>query len=489
LVSATAAAQQPTSKVTLDTNETLFSVVAAISHCGYASDSGTDVRREVLADMARAVGKSEQGKLDSREICQFYVDHRQPEPARDLAQYVSLALSMGDAPKFDLKVKEADLPPDASYVLGFRPLLVEFAKSAGLHDIWTQHEYQYNALIESYHAPVTNMLLATDVYLRLPMSGYVGRAFTVFVEPMAAPGPVNARNYGSDYFLVVSPLGNSLRLEEIRHTYLHFMIDPQITKRSATLKRLQPLLLSVATAPLDESFKHDVALLTSESLIRAIEARLSGKGKKDEAPREREVNEAMAEGFILARYFFDQLKKFEIDATGFQDELSDMLFELDVDREKKRADAQQFTSKAAPEVLAASKPPAGPLQLAEQRFGAGDYEAARELAQQALNAKNGDEGRALFLLGQVASLSKDMQGAKSNFGRALEVSKDPHVVAWAHIYLGRIADIQEERETALAHYNAALKAGDPQPQTKAAAERGIKQAYEPPSQAKRKESD
>jgi len=480
------AAAQTTSKVTLDTNETVFTVIAAISHCGYASGAGTDVRQEIIADIARNAGSSDQGKTDSRELCQFYQDHRQQDPARDLAQYVSLALNMGEPPKFDLKVKEADLPPDATYVLGLRPLIVEFAKSASLHDIWKKHEYQYNALIESYHAPVTNMLLQTDVYLRLPMSGYLGRTFTVFIEPTAAPGPVNARNYGSEYYLVVSPVANNLRLDEIRHTYLHFMIDPQITKRSFALKRLQPLVATVSTAPLQDAYKNDIALLTSESLIRAIEARLDGKGKKDDPLREREVSEAMAEGFILTRYFYDQLVTFEQQPTGFQDALGDFLYNLDVDREKKRAQQQQFTSKAATEVLASAKPAPGPIELAEQRFGAGDYDAARDLAQQAINDKKGDEGHALFILAQVASLNKDMKGAQDYFTRASQSSKDPHVVAWSHIYLGRIADIQEEREQALMHYKAALQAGDPQPQTKAAAERGLKQAYEPPREAKKK---
>jgi len=489
LLGAPCAAQQTTSKVTLDANETLFSVVAGISHCGYASGAGTEQRREVLAEIARAVGNSEQAQADSHELCQFFIDHRQPDPNRDLAQYVSLALNMGDAPKFDFKVKEADVPPDANYVLGFRTRLVEFAKSVGLHEIWMKHEPEYNTLIAGYHAPVTNMLLATDVYLRLPMSGYLGRAFTVYVEPMEAPGPVNARNYGSDYFLTVSPTAANLRLDDIRHTYLHFMIDPLISKRASTLRRLQPLLSTVGSAPLNDDYKHDIALLTSESLIRAIEARLAGKGKADEPVREREVNEAMAEGFILSRYFFDQLVKFENEPAGFQDALGDFLYNLDVAREKKRAEAQAFTTKAAPEVLAKARPAPGPIELAEQRFGAGDYDSARDLAQQALNDKKSDEGRALFLLAQVASLNKDINGAKSYFARALETSKDPHVIAWSHIYLGRIADIQEEREQALLHYKAALKAGDPQPQTKAAAERGIKQAYEPPREAKKKESD
>ena len=488
LLVAPAAAQQPTSRGTLDTSETLFSVLAAISHCGYAPGVGTPQRQQVLAEIAVNVGNSEQAKTDSRELCVFYADHRQADANQDLAQYVSLALNMEGPPKFDLKVKEADLPPDATYVLGLRPLLIDFEKSGGLHEIWRKHEAEYTALIDAYHTPITNMLLATDVYLRLPMSGYVGRGFTVYVEPMEAPGPVNARNYGSDYYLTVSPTATNLRLDDIRHTYLHFMVDPLIRKRANTMRRLQPLLTTVSTAPLNDEYKHDVSLLTEESLIRAIEARLEGKGKKDDPLRERQVESAMAQGFILTRYFYEQLVKFEADTIGFQDALGDFLYNLDVDHEKKRAQAQQFTAPAAPDVLARAKAAPGPLELAEQRFAIGDYDTARALAQQVITDKSGDAGRAYFLLAQIA-LNRDIEGAKRYFGQSIEASQDAHIVAWSHIYLGRIADIQGERESALNHYRAALTAGDPQAQTKAAAERGIKQAYEPPREAKKKGSD
>jgi hypothetical protein len=47
--------------------------------------------------------------------------------------------------------------------------------------------------------------------------------------------------------------------------------------------------------------------------------------------------------------------------------------------------------------------------------------------------------------------------------------------------LGRIFDLQEERDAALDHYHAALTAGGELPEVKAAAERGIQTPYEPPA--------
>jgi len=89
----------------------------------------------------------------------------------------------------------------------------------------------------------------------------------------------------------------------------------------------------------------------------------------------------------------------------------------------------------------------------------------------------------LFILAQVATMNRDMQGARGYFERALGVAKEPKVVAWSHIYLGRISDLQEDRDAALVHYRAALDAGSAMPEVKAAAQRGINQPYEPPTKS------
>ena len=72
-----------------------------------------------------------------------------------------------------------------------------------------------------------------------------------------------------------------------------------------------------------------------------------------------------------------------------------------------------------------------------------------------------------------------MSDAIEAFQKTLQLSSDPRMLAWSHIYLARIFDIREDRETALKHYNAALNVGDVAPDTKAAAERGIAKPYEP----------
>jgi len=188
------------------------------------------------------------------------------------------------------------------------------------------------------------------------------------------------------------------------------------------------------------------------------------------------------EGFVLTRYFYDALIQFEKGPEGLRNVYPDLLGKVDVGRESKRASQIQFASEAPPELLHLSRPNTERLLLnAEKRLSAGDPQGAQKLAQQALDENREDPGRALFILAQVATMNRDMQGARNYFERALEVAQEPKVVAWSHIYLGRIFDLQENREAALNHYRAAKTAGGSLPEAKAAAERGLEQPYEPPA--------
>jgi tetratricopeptide (TPR) repeat protein len=471
------------SKATLDVSETLFSVVAAMNVCGYDQDlqSSSPVRMEVRAELLEA-SKLPAAAAAAKEMCRFYRDHQQSDGAHDLAQYVSLALYLGPPPDFAPSVKESDMPPDSTYVLGFVPLLKQYYASANLHSIWLKHQAEYLALIDRYHGPVAHMITATDTYLRMPLAGYLGRSFTVYLEPMSAPGQVNSRNYRQDYYyLVISPKGENIHIDALRHTYLHFVLDPLIAKRATALQQLKPVLVAVQKAPMADDYKLDPGLLVVECVIRAIEARTPLDPKLPEKDRQTMLQRDEAEGFIFTRYFYDELRDFEKENTGLQDAFPDWLHHIDVDREKKRANEIEFASQAAPEVMRAAKPTSQPkVELAERELMSGDPAGAQKLAEEALNEKE-DPARAYFVLARAATMSGNMQGAQENFQKALNATQDPRIAAWCHIYLGRILDLQDERENAVAQYQAALSAGDASADTKKAAERGLKEPYQPPN--------
>ena len=201
------------------------------------------------ADLVKA-SESPQVAGAAEAMCKFYREHRQNDASHDLAHYVSLALNVGNPPDFTPKWEEADIPDDAAYVLGFIPLLKNYAAAARLHSIWLKHQAQYEALVERYHDPVAKMITATDVYLRMPLATDPGRSYTIYLEPMAAPGQINSRDYRDEfYYLVISPQGDNIHIEQLRHAYLHFVLDPLIARRATALDRIKPILTLGAAGP------------------------------------------------------------------------------------------------------------------------------------------------------------------------------------------------------------------------------------------------
>ena len=474
--------------ITLDTSETLFAVLTAMNTCGYNVDLNiSDAQRlNIRAEVERNLRNSEDAQTTMTTMCDWYLAHRGKDPAHDLSQYVSLALYLQGPPHFLPRVKEDDLPPDAAPLSGFGALLEQFYEKAQLHAIWERHRANYAALVERYHVPLAKMVFDTDIYLKLQSGGYLGRTFTIYLDFMGDPNEANARNYGTDYHVVLfpSPDPNSvdpLKMPQIRHTYLHYLLDPMAEKHFSSIKRIEPLLQSVKRAPLEENFKRDISLLVTECLVRAIEIRNTGTKQTAEAMRLQAVDDAVKQGYILTRYFYTSLLTFEKDPAGLRSAYSGMLDNIDVKAQQKAANDLQYARVSAPELVQLSRmEDRRMLVTAEKRLAANDPKGAQELAQQALDRKIGDQGRALFILAQVAVANKNREGALENFQKAIQATKDPKVVAWSHVYLGRILDMKEDREAAMDEYRAALTAGAELPEVKAAAERGLQQAYEPP---------
>ncbi|MGD0759972.1 MAG: hypothetical protein ABR921_13795 [Candidatus Sulfotelmatobacter sp.] len=463
-------AGQGNSPITLDTNnETLFAVLTAVNACGF--DDGLaisdPVRLEVRAEVEKNLKSSDDAQATANAMCDFYQSTRGNGSAHDLSQYVSLALYLQGPPNFLPKVKEDEMPPDAGPIAGFGALLEKFYEKAGLHAIWDRHKNNYAMVARRYHEPLAKMVFDTEIYLKMQSGGYLGRNFTVYLDFMGDPSETNARNYGSDYDVVVfpspdsaagSPTDSPLKMNEIRHTFLHYLMDPLAEKHPIAIK------------------------LVTECLVRAVEIRTTGPKQTAEAMRAQAVDDAVRQGYILTKYFYNALVGFEKDPAGIRSAYPDILDAVDVRKEEKAAAEVDFAKSASPELLQLSRLQDRQMLVnAEKRLAAGDTRGARELAQQAMDKKIGDQGRALFILAEVAVANKDMPTALDNFHKAIAEAKEARVIAWSHVYLGRILDLKDDRPAAVIEYQAALTTGGQLPEIKAAAERGLARAYEPPA--------
>src|ERR1700751_423009 len=93
---------QNTPKVTLETSETVFTILASINTCGYDDElTGSDpLRKQIRSEVNFASRTSDEALQATNAMCQFYREHIRPDPVRNLAQYVSLSLYLEGPPNF-----------------------------------------------------------------------------------------------------------------------------------------------------------------------------------------------------------------------------------------------------------------------------------------------------------------------------------------------------------------------------------------------------
>ena len=513
------------SAITLETSEPLFYIASGLNACGY--DTGladsNPVRQKVRDEINAALADSATARDARDALCTFIRLHALVDPARDVAQYISLSLYLTAPPALAPSAEIPDLPPDSTQVIEVLPVLRAFGDAVHLHAIWYAHRPEYDALVDHIHDPLTKMILDANLYMHLPASNYDGRRFMVLLEPMLAPSVTNARYDGLDSAVVVSPRADppdSVPMDLIRHTYLHFTVEPLVYPRAAAMSRLIPLLKTVQDAPLEALYKSDIGALVTECLIKAIEARTMETGvavpakpaslkdraiqeqytfaletynRQVAAVRQRKVELDTRQGWVLVDYFYQQLGIMERSDGNLKDEIGPMIYGMDVDSERHHIQQIAFLPAGSGEdVLRHAPRPLAGLDLAESKLMKGDINGAAALAEEALKT-DPNNAEAHFLLGRMDLMQGDADGALQQLTLAVQLSHDPRTIAWAHIYLGRMYDIAldpddperilPQREKALAEYRAALANRDSQIDTKAAAEAGIKAPFTLPKHA------
>jgi tetratricopeptide (TPR) repeat protein len=501
--------------ISLISTEPVFIMAAALNTCGYDEgfDASAPERKRVRDEIAAVLARSEMARARRDATCLYIAQHKMTGTERDVAQYISLSLYMTPPPEMEVTAELTEMPPDATQVAEFAPVLKAFAEAVDLHGIWLAVHRLYGQEADKLHDALSKMIVDTDLYLKMPAETYSGRRFIVVVEPQYSPNIVNARVYGADYVVVVSPSADGkIRMNDIRHTYLHYLIEPLLFARSNAIDRMGPVLKVIREAPLEFRYRSDTVALTIECMIKAIEARTMDTGiadvkmpvggerveqtkleiqrravqAKQEVVRQTLVRHDMTQGFVLTQYFYDQMQQFEHDPASLKDTIGEMVYSMDVDQQVHRAKALEFDKEADGDVLLRSKPrKLEGLDLAEKKLASGDVAGARAMATEALKENANQDtmpamattARANFVLARVAALTGHPEEAIADFQTTLKTSKEPRLISWSHIYLGRMLDLDCKRDEALAEYKLAMENRDGQQDTRIAAERGVKAAY------------
>ncbi len=478
--------------ISVEPNEQLFVTLCALDAAGFAADEST------LAEMpSRLALREDLLKMQSpatEAVRAFYRDHLLADPGETLSRYITFALVVGPPPNFQFQVEHDQLPPDALALEGFQEILVAFYKEARLETRWRSVEPEYSRLIARYQPPVRRIVISTNAYLREVLKPKYGRTFTIYVEPLVG-NRANFRNNGDQYAIVMGR-GTQASLVEIQHAYLHFMLDPLPLQYRKEVEAKKPLLQIAARAPrLPVEYHSDFLSYADECLIKAVELRLR------HLPQQ-QLDAALAEddlsGFIMVRPLVQQLQKFEKVEPAMSYYFPDLIAGIDVESEQKRLQNVAFVPPKAAPAPEQSDSAAAPASDLDRALAEGDHEiAATDAAAAAATfekilAQYPDEPRAEYGLAIASVLRGDGERAKELFLKLVAPAApagsgaggprdpvDPKIVAWSHVYLGRIHDLEDEREEAVAEYRAALGVDGAPEAARVAAQRGVDSPYQP----------
>jgi tetratricopeptide (TPR) repeat protein len=470
----------------LDANPTLFVVLAAANAAGY--DAGIDSpSNSPLRQMVR--DRLAKQKLTSIvPLRALFRDVRPKDPAAELNRYIEFAILSAGPPDFKPIRSDLPRPADLAGLDELPPLLAQFYKEAHLDELWREIQPQCDSLIEELGPPVRRALLEANGYLRNDNSGYLGHRFLVWAEPQGAPNQVQAFRYMDDDNVVVTPFA-TVPSDDIRHAYLHYLLEPIAIKYSAEIQTKAALYNYAQNAPLvaEAYTRSQFVELATECFIKAVESRIAHKPAL--------VDQALREGYVLTPAFAEQLVAYENQESTMRVFFPDLVEKIDVKREQKRLASVQFvTERAVRTVHIAVPAPAAPPALtgaakalddaeklySQHAFSDRKMDGVKELFLRALQETdlNPMHAKAYYGLARVALLENDPDTAERLFHKVLELDPDPGTKSWSLLYLGRLSDnMQGGREQAQEFYKAVLTVAGVPDQVRQAAEQGLNQAF------------
>lgn len=457
--------------------------------------------------------RKDQADLDPelrQRLRTFYERNRLPAPATvadQSARYVSLALALGPPPSLAAPERSEDLPGGLLEVLDFAPLVQEFYRRSGIDERMVLYTRAYHAEGDRLRPSAAEMVRSVLSYLhtrpiltgaeRVAVKsrdtkkppGYTwrdhDRRFIVLPDLLAAPGAINFRIIGDQYYAII-PEGTDPTSSELRRAYLQYVIDPIVLRfnRDVAARRDDVKQLLDARTKSGATVTPDVFLSVSRSLVAAADASFEESRRlqaitsemrerianvKDDAARAeiaRENKAAIASiqdetiarlaeeyerGAVLAFHFAEQLKGIEDSGFDVANFFVDMISSFTVDKELKRlaehAEARQRAAAAREARLARRAEevpvytPAEALKAAalvkklseiEEILRLRDYPNA-EVRLKDLFQEFPREPRVFFALAQTASLAaadatdEDVQSerlnrALANYRLAIEAS-------------------------------------------------------------------
>ena len=445
-------------QITIDSR--VIATMAALNAAGFDFEPGnrqlSTLRQQLREDL-----KNINPSL-ARRLRDHFTKHSQGRsPAAAVASYLSLALTLTDAPVFSIDAPVDKLPDDVREITDFALLLEEFYRDTKFGLLMPKYKQAYELAAKTYPSStasaVANIIqyLHTEPVLELPPS-YVprveggGRAtldpalrlqnrvrrFVVMPDLLNASNAVNLRVVRDTYYVLLGATVDPHAA--VRRAFLRFTIDPLMDreiKEVATIGADLRKLRDSRGDKLASEYKNSNAyFLIADSLTRAVDVRLESleslagrrfenekalqKGLDEENERAiYELSFQYERGAVLVYHFYDQMKQAEnagIDVRRFLGTLlQNIKFDLEVarltdyaQRMERYKTTSELAAKTAPNLSAAiSNADEGTIKQineADRLIRAEQYNDARTILKGVLQQKS-NNARAYFGLAEIGS--------------------------------------------------------------------------------------
>ena len=154
------------------------------------------------------------------------------------------------------------------------------------------------------------------------------------------------------------------------------------------------------------------------------------------------------------------------------------------------ASAAEIVHGGVPKSAASTDPVEEDLAEGQRQISARNGAAAAASFERVL-ASHPNDLRATYGLAVASALLGQPDRARELFSKVIAVSANPPTgsgaqldsanLSWSHIYLGRMYDVEGQRDLAVAEYRAALAVAGAPESARAAAQRGVESGYQTPS--------
>lgn len=473
-------------------------------------------------------------------------------PADQVARYVSLAYTLGQPPTFEAPARSDDLPSGVLDVLDFAPLLRDFYRQSAMDGRLNTYINMHRAAGDKLRAPAIEMARSVLSYLNTRPETTViervtvgdpaqndknkkkktdekkliverDRRFRLVPDLLAAPGAINLRAVGDDYYAIV-PADVELSRSEARRAYIQFIVDPLVARFNRDVAARKPdvkLLLEKEHERKGRDLTPDVFLSVARSIVAAADARMGESARlralqietsgllqraADGAARDRvlkdskerqaaiedsttaQLADAYERGAVLSLYFAEQIKELEGSGFDIANFISPMVTDFKAERELKRptefaaaVERVRDARKRAMEARLKETPTderrtrlISSLSDVDDLLRVRNYSEA-ETRLLALKNEYREEPRVYFALGQAASISAQeafdeslqserLNAALQHFRQAILFASpeaDGLILLRSRLASGRILAHFERRDEAAKEFDAVISASAP----------------------------